>query len=469
MRARLAVSGFVEGQSLSMKQTGKASFFLTSLKPLISLLSIPLLILLLLSISSPLTIGLVSASAGSDPGKVLAVRLDGAITPASDDVVRAALAEAGAGDYQALMLILNTPGGGLTETLDIIGQMENTSLPVIGYVYPESATAWSAGAIILISSDVAAMAPHAIIGSAQPVQLSALGEAVPVNDTKTINAIVALIEEMARAHGRNATSARAFVLENLNLNADEAKKYGVIEYVSPDAEGLLSQVNGLRVKNTTLETAGARVTYFEPPLGLSLLVMLSDPMLAGLLLLVGLYALIFGLSSPGLGAEAFGLIALALGLIGLGFDVNLAALFLVLLGMGLILLELHSHSFGILAAAGLACIIVGSILLVPTGYPEYYLPGEYQRSLAAAFILPSLILGGFLAFAVYKVARIRLAPPATGRIIGEEAEAVERIAPRGYVQLQGEYWLAESDEAVEKGERVVIVEKEGARLRVRRK
>ena len=460
MRASRAISSVVEGQSLSIRHEGMASVFLILLLTLISLL---------LSISLLTTIGLGSASVGSEPSHVLAVRLDGEITPSSDDLVRAALAEADAGDYQALMIILNTPGGGLTETLDIIGQMENTSLPVIGYVYPEGATAWSAGAIILLSSDVAAMAPHAIIGSAQPVQLSPLGETVPVNDTKTINAIVALIEERARAHGRNATAARAFVIENLNLNADEAKRFGVIEYVSPDAQSLIAQLNGLKVKNTTLQTASSEVTYFEPPLGLSLLMTLSDPMLAGLLLLVGLYALIFGLSSPGMGAEVFGLIALALGLIGLGFNVNLAALFLVLLGMGLILLELHSHSFGLLAAAGLACIIVGSILLVPTSYPEYYLPGEYQRSLAEAFIVPSLIMGGFLAFAVYKVARIRLARPSTGRIIGEEAEALERISPRGYVQFQGEYWLAESNETVEKGERVVIVGKEGARLKVSRK
>lgn len=466
MRASRAIEGFVEGQSLSIRHEGITSSFPASFLPSSSKL---FLILISLVILLPI-IGSVQGSAeGTDPDKVLAVRLDGAITPSSDDLLRAALAEAEAGDYKSLMIVLNTPGGGLTETLDIIGQIENTSLPVIGYVYPEGATAWSAGAIILVSSDVAAMAPHSIIGSAQPVQLSPLGETVPINDTKTVNAIVALIEERARAHGRNATAAKAFVVENLNLNADEAKRFGVIEYVSPDSQDLLTRLDGLKVKSTTLQTAGAEVTYFEPPLGLSLLMKLSDPMLAGLLLLVGLYALIFGLSSPGMGAEVFGLIALALGLIGLGFDVNLAAVFLVLLGMGLILLELHSHSFGVLAAAGFACIIVGSILLVPTSYPEYYLPGEYQRSLAAAFILPSLILGGFLAFAVYKVTRIRLAPPATGRIIGEEAEAVERIAPRGYVQFQGEYWLAESDEVVEKGERVVIVGKDGARLKVRRK
>jgi membrane-bound serine protease (ClpP class) len=108
------------------------------------------------------------------------------------------------------------------------------------------------------------------------------------------------------------------------------------------------------------------VINFEPPLSLQFLSLISDPLLAGLLMLIGIYALIFGISNPGLGAEAFGLIALALGLIGLGFDVNLGAVFLILLGVGLLLAELHSHSFGLLAVAGTICIIAGSVLLAPS-------------------------------------------------------------------------------------------------------
>lgn len=400
---------------------------------------------------------------------VLAVKIEGAITPASDDIVLAALDEAKAGGYQALILTLDTPGGGLAETTDIIGQMERTELPVIAYVYPEGATAWSAGTLILMGSDIAAMAPHTIIGSAQPVSLSPTGGTEPINDTKTINAIVALIEEKARVHGRNTTAAREFVVSNLNLNASDALNYSVIEYVSSSPEDLLIQINGSKAKNVTLATAGSEVKYFEPPLSLQFLALLSDPMIAGLLLLVGIYALIFGFSSPGIGAEAFGVVALSLGLIGMGFNLNFGAIFLILLGTGLILAELHSHSFGVLAVAGLICIVVGSILLVPTSYPQWYLPGEYQRSLAAAFILPSLILGAFLAFAVYKIARIRFAPPVIGQIAGEEAEALERLDPRGYVLFHGEYWMAEAEEPVEKGETVMIVAKEGTKLRVRRK
>jgi membrane-bound serine protease (ClpP class) len=402
-------------------------------------------------------------------GPVLVVELQGPITPASDDIVAAALQEADAGGFQAVMLLLDTPGGGLTETYEILRQMEETEIPVIAYVHPEGAVAWSAGTLILISSDVAAMAPHCIIGSAQPVRLSALGEAEPINDSKTTNAIVALIEEKARAHGRNTTAAREFVASNLNLNADEAKNYGVIEYIAASPEELLGQINGSRAKNATLLTEAAAVQYFQPPINLQLLRLLSDPTLAGLLMLVGLYALIFGLSSPGIGSEALGVVALALGLIGLGFNVNIGAVFLLLLGLGLILAELHSHSFGILAVAGLICVIVGSILFVPTSFPQWYVPGSYQQSMALAIILPSLILGAFLAFAIYKVAKARFAPPMLGHIVGEEAQAIDRLDREGYVLFQGEYWQAEAEDTVEKGEMVVITGKDGGRLKVKRR
>ena len=199
---------------------------------------------------------------------MLAIDLDDAITPSSDDLLRQAIEEADDRGCQALLVILDTPGGGLQETMEILRLIEETELPVIAYVYPQGSTAWSAGTMILISSDLAAMAPHTIIGSAQPVRLSPTGGTEPINDTKTTNAIVALIEEKARRHGRNATAAREFVLSNLNLNAEEALSFGVIEQVSPDPEALLAAIDGLTVKNRTLDTAGAKIVYFEPPIRL---------------------------------------------------------------------------------------------------------------------------------------------------------------------------------------------------------
>jgi membrane-bound serine protease (ClpP class) len=259
------------------------------------------------------------------------------------------------------------------------------------------------------------------------------------------------------------------VVSNLNLNADEARNYSVVEYIATSPEDLLIQINGSQVKNTTLITAGARVEYFEPPFNLQLQSLLSDPTIAGLLILIGLYAIIFGLSSPGIGAEVFGVTALALGLIGQGFNVNIGAVFLLLLGLGLILAELHSQTFGILAAAGLICVIVGSVLFVPTSFPEWYVPGSYQQSMALALILPSLILGLFLAIAIYKVARARFAPVQNDRFAGEVAEAIDRLDPEGYVLFQGEYWKAKAEETIEKGETVVILAKVETLLQVKRK
>lgn len=400
-------------------------------------------------------------------GTILAVEMKGTITPASDDILQAALDKAEAEEALAVMLLLDTPGGGLAETTEILRLIDETRLPIISYVHPEGAVAWSAGTIIVISSDLAAMAPHTIIGSAQPVQLSPTGGTVPVNDTKTINAIVALIEEKARKHNRNTTAAREFVLSNLNLNADEAKSYGVIEYIATSPEDLIDQINGTNVKNTTLILSGANIERFQPPLNLQFLKLLSDPILAGLLMLIGLYALVFGLSSPGMGAEVFGVTALALGLIGLGFNVNIGAIFLILLGLGLILAELHSHAFGTLAVAGLVCVIAGSILFVPTSFPEWYVPGSYLQSMVLSLILPSLILGLFLAFAIYKVAQARFAPMVIDVFEGEGAVAIDRLDPKGYVLFHGEYWQAESEGTVETGERVTVVGREGVRLKVK--
>jgi membrane-bound serine protease (ClpP class) len=187
-------------------------------------------------------------------------------------------------------------------------------------------------------------------------------------------------------------------------------------------------------------------------------------------LLIGLYAIIYGLSSPGMGAEIVGVAATAMGVIGLGYDVNIGAFFLILLGLGLVLAELHSHSFGILALAGLICVVAGSILLVPVSYPEWYLPAEYQRSMITTFLIPSLILGAFLIFAVYKAAKARLAPTIKGldSLIGAAGVALDRLGPRGYVQVRGEYWMAEADQFVEAGQKIMVVGKDGTMLKVKR-
>ncbi|WP_406660249.1 nodulation protein NfeD [Methanolobus sp. ZRKC3] len=406
------------------------------------------------------------AQAGSDQ-QVLVLEISDSITPVADDIVADAIAFAENEDYEALVITLNTPGGGLDETLKIIEQIAQTDVPVIGYVYPEGTKAWSAGTLILISTDVAAMAPFTIIGSAQPVTLSA-GGVEPIEDSKVVNALVKRATENAKKYGRNQTAAEEFITKNLNLDADTALEYEVIEYVSPSIPDLLEQMDGLEVKGRALETKDAQIVNYEAPLRLAFMNVISNPIVSSLLLLLGVYAIILGISNPGFGAELFGVVAISLGLIGTGFDVNIGSIFLILVGIGLLILEFQAPGFGVFGIAGLVCIMAGSILLAPTDFPRNYTPAEFQQTIIISVLAPTVVLGLFLVFVIYKVVKVRKSRPKFGELIGDTARVHERIEPEknGYVIHRGQYWKARSAEVLEKDEKVSILEKDGVLLTV---
>jgi membrane-bound serine protease (ClpP class) len=406
-----------------------------------------------------------SSAAAQEDRNVLVLEISGAITPVSDDIVADAISVAETEGYEALIITLNTPGGGLDETLRITEMIPQTNISVVGYVYPEGTQAWSAGTLILISTDVAAMAPFTVIGSAQPVTVTPSGSE-PVNDSKIVNALVERAVENARMHGRNETAAGKFITENLNLNSETALEYGVIEYVAPSIEDLLVQIDGLEIKGKTLETAGAGTVYYEAPLRLSFMNIISNPIVSSLLMLLGVYAVILGISNPGFGAEVFGVIAIVLGLIGTGFDVNIAAIFLIVAGIALLALELQSPGVGVFGIAGMVCIVAGSVLLAPTDFPRNYSPAEFQRTIIASVVAPTVIMGLFLLFAMYKVLEVRKRKPQFGEIIGDPAIVHTPLSPdrTGYVIHRGEYWKARSAEPLDKGEKVVIKEKDGVVL-----
>lgn len=407
----------------------------------------------------------VGAGAGE---KVLVLEIAEAITPATDNIIADAIEKAENEDFEALLISLDTPGGGLDETQVIIKEMENTSVPVIGYV-PESGKAWSAGTLILLGTDIAAMAPFTVIGSAQPVRISAEG-VEPIEDEKIINALVKFSVETARKHGRNETFAEEVITKNRNLNPEEALEEGVIEYIAPSVPDLLNQVDGQVAKEKTLRTAGASTETYKPPLPLSFLRLISNPVLSSLLLTIGLYGIIFGISNPGAGAEIFGVIAIVLGLIGTGFDVNIGAMFLILVGVGLMIMELQSPGFGIFGIAGLVSLVIGSIFLVPMGGENIYTP-EFRRLLTLTVVTPTIVFGLFLVFAIYKVAESRAKKPVIGTIIGDSAKTLDPIGPDkpGYVRYSGEYWKARSEEEIGEGEEVEIIRKERETLVIKRK
>ncbi|NLO30011.1 MAG: nodulation protein NfeD [Methanosarcina mazei] len=415
-----------------------------------------------------LTASFMLSAEGATENRVLVLEIAESITPASDNLIADAIEIAENGNYEAFVITLDTPGGGLEETQIIIKAIENTTVPVIGFV-PESGKAWSAGTLILMGTDIAAMAPYTVIGSAQPVKMSAEGT-VPVEDDKIINALVKFSVETARKHGRNETFAEEVITKNRNLNDEEALEYGVIEYRASSIPDLMAQVDGENVKGRNLQTANAEIETYEPPFHLLFLKIISNPILSSLLLTIGLYGIIFGISNPGAGAEILGIIAIVLGLIGTGFDINIAAFFLILVGAGLLILELNSPGFGIFGLAGLISLVIGSLFLVPLGEKNIYTP-EFTRLLVLAIVTPTVVIGLFLVYAVYKVAEIRKKKPVIGTIIGDTARTIDAVSPEkaGFVRYKGEYWKARSEEEIEVDQEVENIGKEREVLVVKRK
>ncbi len=420
--------------------------------------------ILLLTLTTILFLTPLTSSGQISDQEVLVIELDGTISAMAVELMREALKSAEM-EGQIIVLTLNTPGGSLDSTFQIIELIENARVPVVGYVAPEGARAWSAGTYILLSTHIAAMAPHCIIGSGQPVSLSPLGSE-PIEDSKVINALKAYLAEKANMHGRNQTAAELFITENLNLNSEEALRYGVVEYVAPTINDLLLMIDSITVSTGygefKIQSDDTRVKEWSPSLRVLVLKTISEPTIALLLLIIGLYALIFGLTSPGVGGEIVGAICLVLGLIGIGMikDINLGALILIGLGAALLLFELYTPSFGIAGGSGIACAVIGSLFLFPR---QWIVSQEWLNTLFATSIIIPLCIGGFFIFTAYKVLKARRKPPFLGRISGEEAEVIEEIDPQkvGFVIYQSEYWKAKSDRLIKPKSKVLIKGKEG--------
>lgn len=420
-----------------------------------------------------LVLSAVAASANAQTGRrVLVASLTGEISGPTVDFVAEALDAAQTGGYDALVLRLDTPGGALIETLDIVERIFSARVPVIGYVAPAGAHAFSAGTIILESTDLAAMAPGTTIGSVQPVTIGP-GGVEPVTDPKIVNAVVGALNETLIQQGRNVSLARAFVVDNLNLGPTAARDAGAIEVVAPSIADLLAQADGRTtvLKGATLRTAGAAVEEFVPSLRNQAITLLSNPLVSSLFLILGIYAFIFGLSAPGHGAEILGMFLIVLALIGLGFIITPLALLLIVVGVAFLIVELKKPGFGVFGVAGIVAMVLGAFFLAPLRPPTFVVSPEYQITFLAALLTPAAAFGGFFLFALYKVSEVRKRKPAIGAIIGEEGEAIDPISPqvRGYVRHRGEMWLATSNEPIDPGERVVIEAKDGPVLTVRRK
>ncbi|HEC81726.1 MAG TPA: nodulation protein NfeD [Thermoplasmatales archaeon] len=404
---------------------------------------------------------------------VLVTRLDGPVTQATVQLVEESIEHAESINAEVLILTIDTPGGGLEETHKIVEMVQQSSVPVVGYVYPRGATAWSAGVFSLLSTSVAAMENHTVMGSCQPVEVTPAGSRL-INDSKYINALKEWIKEIADSNGRNTSLVEEFVTKNLNLNASSALKFGVVDVVAPNVRVLLSEINGSYVDGKTLFTVDARVVYYSPSVRFHILSVVSDPTVYSILLILSIFSIIFGIHTPGHGAEVFGVIALILALLGMGFSLPYVSIIFLVIGFLLVLIEVFvTPGFGFIGIGGIISILLGAVFLVPSySNMRWLITSEYQGILIVVAVVPTLLIAAFFLFALYKVMRIRKKKPVLNVFEGEEAETLDEITPSkiGYVRYRGEYWLAKSSgKKISARRKVVIERKEGSVLIVSEK
>lgn len=419
--------------------------------------------------------------------RIYLLAIDGAIGPATRDYVVRGIEQAEDEGATAVVLRMDTPGGLVSSTRDIIRKILNAGVPVVTWVAPPGAHAASAGTYIHYSAHVAAMAPSTNLGAATPVPLGGVPSPRPpaesdddedsgesesspptAGDAKAVEDAVAYIRGLAERHGRNADWAEKAVREAVSLTASDALEQGVADLIAEDMQSLLEQIDGRSVEvggaTVILTTAGAGVETLEPDWRSEFLGVITNPMLATLLLMIGLYGLLLeGYNPGGLVPGVIGAICLLLALYALQvLPVNYAGLALIVLGTLLILSELFMPSFGILGIGGVVAAVMGAIILYDTEVPGIAPPRGLIAGVAAA------ASAAFFAI-MYLVVRAQRSPRVSGVdiLVGQGAEAVDTFVDgHGRVHVNGEDWSSRSAQPVRRGENVRIVRVDGLILEV---
>ncbi len=418
------------------------------------------------------------------------IRVDGVITPGIASYIDKAITQSEEDGAVALVIELDTPGGLLDSTKDIVSSILNAEVPVIVYVSPRGAWAASAGTFITLAAHVAAMSPGTSIGAAHPVFTGGGGPtpSPPVpgqsedddpksapglrdyRNEKAENFTAAFIESIASERQRNVEWAIDAVRNSVAISQSEAVELNVIDLVADDLDHLLELVDGRVIKigrgEVTLRTEDARIVNIEmEPLD-KFFALISDPSIAVLLLMAGLAGIYLEVQSPGLIVPGLaGVVCLVLA--GLAFQIipiNWVGALLIISGLALLVAEIFVTSFGVLFAVGITALAFGAYMLFRV--PEI-------SDLVVPFwsvIFPAIaVLSGFMAIVVFGVGRSFGRPQFSGReaLVGEMAIAESDIRPQGRVRLRGELWKAESDEPIERGQKVEIVGINDLMVRVR--
>jgi membrane-bound serine protease (ClpP class) len=397
---------------------------------------------------------LVPATAAAAP-RVLAVEFDNDVNPVTAGYVIDQIKRANEDHYNAVVILLDTPGG-LSDAMKDIYEAELASkVPVIVYVYPEGARAASAGVWIGQAADILAMAPQTNIGSSTPISVG--GEDIQKDlRNKVVNDAAASLRALAREHGRNVQWADDAVRKASNLGAREALERNVIDVVAPDLPTLLNRIDGreTKPKMLMLETAGAKIDRVEMSLWKSILDTLIDPNLIVILMSLGVLGLTIELWNPGLILPGtVGAISLVIGLFGLQIlPVSWAGVLLMLLAAGFFVAEMFVVSHGALALAGAVAFVIGSLMLFdPAG-------DAYQVSLTVALVVAGT-MALMVGLVVAKLVQVRRAEVVTGQeeLMGEVGVVRQALDPVGLVFVHGELWRARTDgDPIPPGEHVRV-------------
>lgn len=396
------------------------------------------------------------------------IKIDSAITPVTSNFISYALNYAQDQKGLALILELDTPGGLVESTREIVKEILQSNIPVIVYVSPQGARAASAGVFILLASHLAAMAPSTHVGAAHPVELT--GKADPKMMEKIANDLAAWAKNLAETRGRNATFAERAVKKSISITEKEALAGGVVEIIAKDLEELLKKAEGrkikLKEKEVILSFQKAKVETVKEDLKTRFLKVLANPNLVYFLLMLGLLGLYFELSHPGaIFPGAFGAICLILAFLGLSIiPMNYAGLALILLSGLLFFLETQITSHGLLTLGAIISLLLGSLILFGHNPPALRV---YQPFLITVVITFAALFGGITYLAIKT---LRKKPVSGGEgLLGKQGKALTPVSPEGgKVFVEGEIWQAISDEKIPEGSKVVILEKKGFLLKVKR-